>query len=196
MKGVAVVAQPEGRPLDSPELWPFYEKVAEFGVPICIHPSGAPKGFDALKAPYSLHGSIGREFDLALAATRIIIGGVLEDFPDLKIVMSHLGGGLFAIKERLGLRWPASSHVTKSFEHYFGKLYFNMAGFGRGGATLECALAAVSPSRLVFGTDYPQNYKGDGKGMKAYIEKIRGLNLDEAAIKGILEDNAAELLRL
>ena len=59
-KGVLIYSQANGLPLDSKELWPFYKRAAALRVPIVVHPSGVPKGFDILNAPWDLHRSVGR----------------------------------------------------------------------------------------------------------------------------------------
>src|SRR5450759_2518516 len=94
-------AQVDGQPVDSRQLWPFYEKVSKLRVPIFVHPSIKLEGFDACKAPYDLYRTIGREFDLALATFRLCAGGVMQDFPDLKFIVAHFGGGYSSVKERM-----------------------------------------------------------------------------------------------
>ena len=100
LKGILISAQVNGHFLDDRELWPFYKKVSELGIPIFVHPSLVASGFDACIAPYDLNRSLVREFDLTLATVRICLGGVLEDFPDLKFIIAHFGGGISSVKER------------------------------------------------------------------------------------------------
>ena len=66
-----------------------------------------------------------------VATTRIILSGILEDFPDLKFVISHKGGGIAVLKERMN-RWfgfsgAPGSRTSRPFDEYFGKIHFNMA---------------------------------------------------------------------
>ena len=208
LNGVLITAQVDGHPLDSPQLWPFYEKVSELGVPIFVHVSLIAPGFDACKAPYDLNRTIVREFDLALATVRLCVGGVLEEFPDLKFIVSHFGGGISSIKERFdryigywGARfWTEKPLISEPylerFNEHFNKIYFNMAGREIGMQTLKCALTNISPKQLLFGTDYPPNFVNDPIGMRTYIEKIRQLDLDEESIEAMLSTNAIELLGL
>jgi aminocarboxymuconate-semialdehyde decarboxylase len=208
LKGVLICATIEGQPLDSRELWPFYRKVSELKVPIFIHPSEKPPGFDALKGPYDLSRTMGREFDLALATFRLCAGGVLEQFPDLKIIVAHFGGGFSSIKERMdryikvmGAKFWSnkpliSEPYLENFNKYFDRLFFNMAGREIGIQTTKCALTNISARRLLFATDYPPNFVDDPKGIRTYIEEIRKLNLDKTSIEGMLGDNSAELFNL
>jgi aminocarboxymuconate-semialdehyde decarboxylase len=208
MKGVTIRAQEDAHPLDSREFWPFYRKMSLLKVPIFVHVSLAAPGFDACNAPYDLNRTLVREFDLALATARICLGGVLEEFPDLKFIMGHFGGGISSIKERLDRYigyWGAKfwndkplirAPYLERFNEHFGKLYFNMAGREVGEQSLQCALTNISPKRLLFGTDYPPNFVDDPQGMRAWIEAIRKLGLDPASIDGMLGKNGAELLGL
>jgi aminocarboxymuconate-semialdehyde decarboxylase len=82
-------------------------------------------------------------------------------------------------------------------------LYFDLAGFEGGHVALSCALLGIRAERLVFATDYPQDFTGvntdTGKGMqaiKAYIEAVRGLDLNEQSKDAILSGTAARLLKL
>lgn len=208
LKGVLISAQVDGHFIDDRKLWPFYEKVSELRIPIFVHPSLIASGFDACNAPYDLNRALVREFDLALATARICLGGVLEEFPDLKFIMAHFGGGISAIKERLdryvgymkGEFWTGKPLISEPygerFDEHFGKLYFNMAGRETGIDTVKCALTNISPRRLVFGTDYPPNFIDDPGGMRTYIEKIRQLDIDKESIEAMLSTNGIELLGL
>ena len=208
LQGVVIRAQIEGRPLDSRELWPFYEKVSLLNVPLFVHVSLAADGFDACDAPYDLNRTIVREFDLATATARLCLGGVLEEFPDLKLIVAHFGGGISSIKERLDryIRyneasfWHGKPLISEPygdrFDEHFNKLYFNMAGREIGVCAIKCALTNISPKRLLFATDYPPNFIADPEGMKNYIKAIRELDLDQESIEAMLSTNGIELLGL
>ena len=208
LKGVMVSVQSAKRPLDSRDLWPFYEKVCELHIPIFVHVSQAVEGFDACKAPYDLNRSLAREFELMLDTTKICLGGVLEDFPDLKFIIAHFGGGISSIKERLERYvgyWGAKfwndkplirEPFAERFNEHFSKIYFDMAGREIGMDTIKCALTNISPRRLVFATDYPVNFVNDPIGMKTYIEKIKTFDLGKETIDAMLGKNSIELLGL
>ena len=208
LKGVLINAQVHYQPVDSRKLWPFYERACRLDVPVFVHPSIKLEGFDACKAPYDLFRTMGREFDLSLATFRFCAGGVLEEFPDLKVIMAHFGGGYSAVKERMdryikfmGAKfWNGKPLISEpyyeNYQKYFDRLYFNMAGREIGVETTRCALTNISPKKLMFGTDYPPNFIDDGEGMRAWIEEIRKLPVDGEAIQGMLGGNAVALLRL
>ncbi len=206
IKGVVVRSQVNGKSMDAQELYPFYEQVQALKVPIFVHPSGVQQGFDILDAPYDLGRSIGRELDLTVATTRIILSGVLDDFPELTFVMSHKGGAIAAVKDRIEYQfghtgWPGTrpqgTRNRLPFDQALKRMYFNLAGSHGGMSSIQCALTAISPERLVFGTDYPQEFfDEDPRNIKTYIENIRKLDLDTASKEAMLGENARRLLRL
>ena len=202
LHGVTITSQVGGFSLDSPKLYDFYETVCALDVPVFVHPALVPTGYEHLK-DYDLPRVLGREVDLTVAITRLIAGGIFDRVPNLKIVMAHFGGGIAAVKDRLIGKGYRFGTLKRPFGEYYDKVYFDMAGFEGGIAALNCALQGIRPERMVFASDYPQDFTGvntdTGKGMKElknYIETIRNLPLDEKSIKKILGDTAADLLKL
>jgi len=143
-----------------------------------------------------------REFDLGLAVTRLIAGGVVERHPDLNFVFAHFGGGLAGYKERIA-RSSYRFKLPQRFEDYFDRLYFDMAGFEGSSIALRCALEGIRPERMIFATDYPQNFNNsDPKqgqsvdGAKLYIREIEQLPLAETVKQAMLGGTAATLLKI
>jgi predicted TIM-barrel fold metal-dependent hydrolase len=201
LKGVTISSQMNGLSLDAKEFFPFYDLMSRLRVPIFVHPALGPKGYELMK-DYMLPVILTREFDLGVAVTRLIAGGVLERYPDLKLVFAHLGGGLAGYKERVS-RSSYRFKLPKSFDDYFDRLYFDMAGFEGSMIALRCALEVIKPDRLVFATDYPQNFNNSdpkqGKsidGVSQYIDEIRCLPLASQVKEDMLGGTAAGLLNL
>jgi predicted TIM-barrel fold metal-dependent hydrolase len=202
LRGVTITSQVNGLSLDAPALYDFYETVCALDVPIFVHPALVPTGYEHLK-DYDLPRVLGREVDLTVATTRLIAGGIFDRYPDLKIVMAHFGGGIAAVKDRLIAKGYRFGTLQKSFADYYDMVYFDMAGFEGGSIALQCALQGIRPDRLIFASDYPQDFTGvntdTGKGMtelRRYIETIRELPLEEASKEKILAGSAAKLLKL
>jgi len=203
---VHIMTRPGGLYLDSREMWPFYEKMCKLNVPVDVHIEGEP-GFEEVNNPaYALHFTFAREFDMAASVLRVCLGGVLEEFPDLKLQFNHFGGGVSSVLDRLDLYWDKSHRpgcpnwfykdkplISKPWRDSFNKLYFNMAGRGVGMDTVKCALTNISPKKLMFATDWPLNYDGEHDKARRYIAEIRKLDLPQEDIDGMLGDNAAKL---
>jgi predicted TIM-barrel fold metal-dependent hydrolase len=202
LRGVTITSQVGGLSLDSPKLYEFYETVCRLDVPVFVHPALVPTGYEHLK-DYDLPRVLGREVDLTVATTRLVAGGIFDRFPDLKIVMAHFGGGIAAVKDRLVAKGYRFGSLKKPFSDYYDMVYFDMAGFEGGTIALHCALQGIRPDRLVFASDYPQDFTGvntdTGRGMaelKNYIDALRHLTLDESEKNKILGGTAAQLLKI
>ena len=205
LKGVHIWTRNQGYHLDYCEMWPFYEKVLELAIPIDVHVTLEPPGFDAVHAPYALYYVMAREFDMCVATLRVCLGGVLENFPELVMIMNHFGGGVSAVLERLdaymgyvGPGCPSlyidKTLISKPWREYFNKLYFNMAGREIGMDAVKSALTNISPDKLMFGSDWPFNYDYYPQSVKRYIEEIRKLDLAKDEIEAMLGGTAAKLL--
>lgn len=206
MRGVHISTRNNNLFLDDRAMWPFYEKVCELDIPVNVHIEAFPEGFDALHAPYALHYVVARELDMIASVLRVCFGGVLEVFPDLKLIMNHFGGGVTGVIERFDAYTAFAEQpgwagfyrdkplISKPFTEYFDKLYFNMAGREYGMAALKGALTRISPRKLVFGTDWPLNYDYNPEGVRKFVEDIRKLDLPREDIEAMLGGNATALL--
>jgi len=175
--------------------------INKLDVPVFVHPALAPKGYGLLN-DYQLPVILTREFDLGVAVTRLIAGGIVERYREIQFVFAHFGGGLAGYKERIA-RSSYRFKLPKSFEEYFDLLYFDMAGFEGSPIALRCALEGIRPERMVFATDYPQNFNSsDPKqgrivdGVREYIDEIRSLPLEAKIKEDMLGRTAAKLLKL
>ena len=201
-QGVAIPSVMGTTELDAPELRPFYEKVRDLGLFIFVHPAlnSAGNYFD-----YDLGRSVGREFQLVLAVIRLINGGVLDDFPELNFVISHLGGGIAALLGRIEpyqdrAFWGTAEHPRhgklpkEPFRNYLSRLYYDTGGIFGNINPVKCALLEINPENIIFGTDYPQEIR-DGMVIKNFVGEIRRLPLSERQIDGILAENGKKLLK-
>ena len=187
--------------IDDPKLFPFYEKVCELGMFLIIHPGSAEYTpfYD-----YDLGRSVGREGHLAVTTTRLIEGGVLDRFPDLKIFMSHLGGHFYACLSRIELYqdkvfWGTHEHprhgktAEKPVRYYLDKMYFDTGGIQGDTNPIKMALMEISPKNIVYGTDYPIEIR-EGEAVRKFVSDIRQLPLPEEDIEAILGGTARKLL--
>jgi len=207
LKGVALTSSIKGRGLDDPELRPFYEKVQRLGAFVFIHPSlscdgscFSPQGFEA----YDLYRTLGREYDLLSAIVRLVCGGVLDDFPELKIVIGHVGGAISPLlgrirgyqdKDSLGIADdPVHGRTAqREFDYYLTRLYFDTGGHFGDITAIQAALLNIPSSQIMFGTDYPQEIRDEAT-VARFLADLRALDLSAEAIAGILGENARAAL--
>jgi aminocarboxymuconate-semialdehyde decarboxylase len=190
MKGIIMPSNIIGKPLDSQELWPVYEKVAKLNIPIFLHPA-TPIESEVMKV-YSLETTIGFPFETSLAIARLILSGVFEKISSLKIVAAHLGGAIPYLIGRIDRGYTmfqeCKANISKPPSTYLKKIYLDTISFHK--PALTCAYESVGPSRLVFGTDYPFPWTTPASA----IREISELNLSEKEKCKIFYENAADLL--
>jgi predicted TIM-barrel fold metal-dependent hydrolase len=205
--GLAFPSSFADMPLDSPVLLPVYKAVAEAGLFVFVHPALAvPPRLGGYYDAYDLYRCVGREHELIVATYRLIAGGVFDQVPGLTVVMSHLGGGLAAILERIrgyqdkshmGLP-PSSPHAqaaARPFDHYIAhNLYFDTGGLFGSVKAIRAALTEIPAGRIVFGSDYPQEIR-DAASLARFTRALQDSGLPRETIDGILRNNGAALLK-
>ena len=100
LKGILIQSNHKGHYPDDDEARPFWELVQDLDVPVFIHPPHVGFGEERVKE-YRLASSVGRPADLCLAISRLIVRGILEDFPRVTLVSSHGGGGICEVIGRM-----------------------------------------------------------------------------------------------
>ncbi|MBI4322515.1 MAG: amidohydrolase family protein [Chloroflexi bacterium] len=202
-KGVAIESDVQGVTLDSRELWPFYRSVQELGLYVFVHPSLKALGIDVMQ-DYDLARSVGREFGLVMATIRLIDGGVFDEFPRLRVHMSHLGGGIAALLGRIRsyqdkVFWGTAGNERhgrlpkRPLDDYFANLFFDTGGFCGEVNAVRAALLEIPSSQILFGSDYPQEIRS-GEAVRTFIQSIEGLDVSADVVRGILADNGRHLI--
>ncbi len=207
-KGIYVHSNINGKPLDSPEFLPLYEKMSQYNLPVYIHPW---RGDDIAEYPtektsqYMIASVFGWPYETTAAMTRLVFGGILEKYPNLKVVTHH-GGGMvpyyeqrilqhYGRRERIGTA-PFLKELPKSPIEYYKMFYADTAIHGNTPA-LMLAYHFFGADHIVLGADMPL---GDHYfGLRSYrqtINAIEAMDITDAEKKKIFTDNALQLLRL
>jgi aminocarboxymuconate-semialdehyde decarboxylase len=119
----------------------------------------------------------------ALVAARMIQSGMLDRIGGLELIVTHLGGILPFLIDRLDSRHSGPTAFPPS--HYLRtRLWFDACGYPAGPA-LRCVLETVGAGRLMIGSDWPS------RPIAPALEAIRDLGLGEVAERAILGGNAA-----
>ena len=92
MKGILLYSNLNGRFPDEEPYRPLFAEAERRGVPILLHPA-LPVTFEATKA-YEMTTMLGLMFDTTIALNRLILSGILDRHPNLKLVCPHVGGAL------------------------------------------------------------------------------------------------------
>ncbi|MDA0240486.1 MAG: amidohydrolase family protein [Proteobacteria bacterium] len=189
LHGVNMSSNINGVDLDHEKFHPFWKRAEELGVPIYIHPAGAT---DPRLARYYLWNSMGQPYEEGMAMTSLILGGVMDKFPDLNFVMAHGGGTLPHYDGRLERNYRRGRGFAKSItappSEYFKRFYYDTCVYNP--EVLTNLAKKVGAGRLIMGSDYPIG-ELDPIG---FVRKNRSLTT--AAKKKIVGGTAARLLKL
>ncbi len=191
LRGVEIPARAGALELDAAQLEPFWSAAAALETPICIHPfEASPRG--AL-ARYALSPLVGNLFDTGMAATLLVMGGVLERHPRLRFVLYHGGGTFPALIARLEkgheLIAEARASAPKPPSAYLDRFWLDTITFDPG--WLGYLVGRFGADHVVLGSDYPLPL-----GPRDPVGEVRALGLDAASEAAILGGNACALLGL
>jgi aminocarboxymuconate-semialdehyde decarboxylase len=192
LPGAMLFSNVNGVPLSDQRFWPLYEAADGLGAVLHIHPT-SPVGVEAM-TEYWLMPLVGFPFDTTLAAAKLVFSGVAERFPRIRWVLSHLGGAIPYLAERLDRGYRAfrecRTHIGKPPSEYLKTWYYDTVNFDP--RALALAIEFAGTRQVLAGSDYP-HLIGSVNGMLASIE---ALDVPAAEKRAILGGNAGELMRL
>lgn len=185
LSGVEIGTSAGVRELDHPELREFFQAAEQLGMLVFVHPLAL--GLDAYSAqridgPAATFG-LGMGTDTAIAASRLVFGGVVQDTPDLKILLAHGGGTFFWALARIAFMWDQQADI--SAKQLTRNVFVDSVVYQQ--ANLRYLCEQIGAGRILFGTDYPLPAQADTSG-----SILAGLpDVDAALIGGL---NASTLL--
>jgi len=200
-----------GKPLDLPEFKPLFAKMAEYDLPIWVHPSRTADFSDYKseeKSKYEIWWTFGWPYDTSVFMARLVFGGYFDEFPNLKIITHHMGGMVPYFEGRVGPGWGQMgvrtsdedlSLVLKKLKRphleYFKMFYGDTALFGSLSGTI-CGLDFFGADNVLFASDSPFDpEKGPGY-IRETIRIIEELPITDEERNKIYEGNARRLLKL
>ena len=159
-------------PINHPEA--ALEELDRRRTPVLLHPM-TPWGVEQM-GDLGLAPLTGFMFDTTLTATRMVFSGMLEELPNLKLILPHAGGTIPYLWARFDNGWrsypEARSRCPQPPSTYLSRLYYDTVSFHQ--PALRAACDTVGPRRLVLGSDYP-HVIGDPK---AAVETVEGLEIE------------------
>lgn len=188
LHGFIVMTNVLGAPLNEARFRDLWEAIADLDAPIFLHPT-TPAGVEVM-GEYRLAPLVGFENELTMAVARLVFDGILERH-DLTIHVSHLGGSLPYLVERLNNGYRAypecREHIDQIPVEYLSQLYYDTVSFHL--PALRCALETFGASQLLTGSDYP-HVIGD---LERAVTDIEALALTAAERRQIRGENAARI---
>jgi predicted TIM-barrel fold metal-dependent hydrolase len=163
LRGVLVHSSVDGRFLDADEVADFWALAAELGVPVFIHPPADPAGSGHIRDARVLEFGA-RASDVALSVAILVVSGLLERHPRLRIACANGGGGLAMLAGRLdvaqrfgtGQGPPVTARPDgdgRPPSSYLDRVYVDSCSYSA--PALRCNLEVFGADRVLFGTDFP-----------------------------------------
>ena len=168
LKGAMINSHTKGEYLDDPKFWDIFEAAQSLGVPIYLHPVTPPANMIGPFLERGLEGAIfGFAIETSLHMLRLIVGGVFDRFPDLTIVVGHLGEGLPFWLYRLDymhsaailakryetmkpLERPVSDYLKQNFHYTTSGMPWEPA--------ILYTRSVIGADRVMYAMDYPYEY--------------------------------------
>jgi len=200
MKGAVVNSHTQGEYLDDPKCWEIFEAAEALDVPIYIHPQTPPPAMIDPFLPRGLDGAIyGFAVETGLHLLRIIVAGVFDRFPKLKIVVGHLGEGLPFWLFRLDFmhasmvrsqRYEGAKPLDHPPSHYLrSNVWVTTSGMQWAPAILFCQ-QVLGMDRVLYAMDYPYQF------VPEEVKVTDELPIGEADRKKLYQLNAERVFML
>ena len=192
LKGVEVAASVRGVFLGDDRFEPFWGAAERTGALVFVHPT--TRGFDSPAfQDYYLWNTVANPLETATTAAHMVVAGVMERHPGLRVLLAHGGGALLAVRGRMrhahGFQPQASARLRESPDDSIRRFYFDT--LTHDDALLRALIDYVGADHVLLGSDYPFDM-GDTR----HVDTVRALGLEPGVEAAILAGNAERLLGL
>lgn len=210
--GAQIYTHVHGFAMDAKEFDPFYARVAERGKLLQVHPCRSSAWADyphEARSKFEIWWTFGWEYDLSAFMARIVFSGVLERFPNLKLLIHHGGSMVPHFAGRVGPGWdqlgartpPEQQEDIETYPlanrpiEYFRMMYADTALFGAAHA-LRCTIDFYAVDHVLFASDSPYDPERGPGYIRATIKNLQEIGLSEADQDAIFFGNLSRMLGL
>lgn len=190
LSGVEVPASVRGDYLGDDRFLPFWESAADSGAVVFVHPT--TRGFELpVFERYYLWNTVANPLETTVTGADLVMGGVLERFPGIQIVLAHGGGALPSVRGRLrhahGFQHQARERLQEPPDASLRRLYFDTVTHDP--ALLRSLIDWVGAGHVLLGSDRPFDMGTDHP-----ADEVRGLGLPPHDEADVLGGNAERLM--
>lgn len=210
--GIGIVSSYRNMTIDSPLMDHIYEMATDYAMPVFVHPTIRNDIWGGEK--YDLYLTASREYDVAKSFIEIIYG-VLPRYPELKVIMPHLAGGLPALLGRLlAKHQPEDIPVPEGdagqwipyhralrlglvddFKRLIRNISYDTAGYGGWPPITKFAIETLGADHVCFGTDFPYDMNRP-EDVQAYLKDVEEMPLDDDHKRRFFAENLKELFEI
>jgi predicted TIM-barrel fold metal-dependent hydrolase len=155
LKGILLFSNLNGHFPDEEPYRPLFAEAERRGIPILLHPA-RPMTLEVTRA-YDMSTMVGMMFDTTIALLRLILSGVLEQHPNLKLVCPHVGGTLPYLIGRIDYQTMVmkrgTGHIRRAPSEYLKRVWFDTVT--QIGLAIRYALDFAGEDKLLFSSDHP-----------------------------------------
>jgi 2,3-dihydroxybenzoate decarboxylase len=200
LKGLICNSHVKGHYLDESQFYPILEAAEALGIPVYLHPQTPPASMIRPMLDAGLDGAIfGFGVETGMHVLRLIVAGVLDRFPRLKLVVGHLGEALPYWLYRLdwmhaaqvrAARYESSKPLELTPSEYFRRnIWITTSGMAWPPAIMFCR-EVVGADRVLYAMDYPYQFVADE------VRVQDGLPVSPEELRAFYETNAVDLFGL
>ncbi len=196
-KGAMVHGLTNGVFFDDERFWSILERAEALDVPIYLHPAVPDRAVadvyyrDYLsKYPGLLTASWGFTVETATQAVRMTLSGEFERFPNLKLILGHMGEGLPFLLWRIDMTLRRPGNAPIEFRELFAKHFWITTSGNFSTPALVCSMLEMGIDRILYSVDYPYVENPSG------TEWMESLQVSSEDREKILSGNAKRLLRM
>jgi predicted TIM-barrel fold metal-dependent hydrolase len=196
-KGAMIHGLAGGLFLDDRRFWPIFARAERLDVPIYLHPSVPhPAVMDAYYRDYAkdfpmvIRAAWGYTVETATQAIRLVLSGLFDAHPRLKIILGHLGETLPFLVWRIDHALARPGQKALSFRDVFCEHFYITTSGNFSDPALLCCIMEMGVDRILFAVDWP--FVANPPATR-WMERVPLSNEDKAKI---LSGNAKRLLRM
>jgi 2,3-dihydroxybenzoate decarboxylase len=192
-KGAMIMGLTHGRFMDDKQFRPIFERAAALDVPLYIHPTPPHKAVNEAyfnEYPVLAGAPLGFTIETLTHTYRLIVSGLFDEFPALKIIVGHLGETAPFLLWRTSDILSERLKMPKLFADYYRQHFWLTTSGAFSDAALTCSITEMGIERVLFSVDWPfqRNLAG-----KQWMDAAPVSAQQRALIFG---GNAAKLLKL
>lgn len=195
-RGAVINSHTRGAYLDERRFWPIFEAAQALDVPIYIHPRDPAPGALPYYSAQHLEGAVwGYAAETGLHALRLIMGGVFENFPRLKIVIGHDGEAVPFYLDRIDNRYRAMHQgglgpLRRSPATIFRENFWITTSGANWAPAVRFCQQVLGPDRVLFAVDYPFEEE------VAAVKQANEIPMPAGEAKMFFHRNAEKLFRI
>jgi len=200
LRGVIINSHTKGERLDDPKFWDIFAAAEALDVPVYLHPNAPPRDMIAPYLEAGLDGAVfGFQAETGLHMLRIIVAGVFDRFPKLKMIIGHCGEALPFWMYRIDYmhraqiaakRYPMLKELKRTPSEYLrDNVYVTNSGVAWAPAIMFCH-QVMGAEHTLYAMDYPYQY------LPSEVTVSDNLPMSDADKKKYFQTNAEKLFRI